>query len=191
MTNLHRIRVAWEGTGVVGGGVSTFYSQGALAPVITALSTLYNSVLGAIPPVVVIKFPNTGETLDEVSGAVVGAWTHTPAITPKSGSGPAPYAAGVGGRIVWATGDVYRRRHVRGSTYLVPFSSNQFEADGTIAGSWVSGFNTALGVCVSACLGDLAIYSRPRTSTSNDGKAHTVTGASVADKTSWLVTRRT
>jgi len=192
MTDLARIRMVWSGTGVVGGGVSTFYcSSSTVAPTLSALSTLMNSTLGSLPPAVNLNIQTSGEILNDVSGAVVGAWSETPAIATKVGSAPPSYAAGVGARIIWNSADVYRRRRVRGSTYIVPFSTNQYSTDGTIADSWISAFNTALGVYVNALAPNIFIWSRPTSATANDGKAHPITAATVAVKVSWLRTRRT
>ena len=190
MATISRIRFAWTGSAVAGGGVSTFYSSNSDPSVLaTAIRTFYVSSAGQFPATLEIACPSGGETIDEVSGAVNGAWSMTPGAN-VIGAGGTNYAAGVGMRCVFNTGAVVRRRRIRGSTYLVPLVSGAYDTSGTITNATLSPIVTALATMVAADGGSLRVYTRPQTTTSNDGAAHAVTSAVAVDKVSWLRSRR-
>lgn len=191
MATINRIRFAWTGSAVTGGGVSTFYSEGGDVAVATAaIRAFYFSMAGLFPASLEIVAPAGGETLDAVSGAVNGVWSTTPPAT-VVGSGSTSHAKGVGMRVVFNTNAITRRRRIRGCTYLVPIVASAFDTDGTILPGNITGITTAAATLIAADGGSLRVYTRPRTKVSNDGATHAITSATVPDKVSWLRSRRT
>ena len=191
MPTLSRVRVNWIGSAVTGGGVSTFYSTNSdPSALVAALKVFFGSFNGLFPSTMELQYPGSGETIDETSGAVNGAW----AITPPSntiGAGGNNYAAGVGCRIRWNTAAITRRRRVRGSTYLVPIVNTLYDTTGTIDNSSLALIQGAIPTLLAADSGSIRVYSRPQTTTSNDGAAHPITSGLAVDKVSWLRSRRT
>lgn len=191
MATISRIRVAWVGSAVTGGGVSTFYSANSdPSALVAALRVFFGSFNGIFPSTMELAYPSGGETLDEATGAVNGAWSMTaPANT--IGAGGNNYAAGVGCRVRWNTSAITRRRRVRGSTYIVPIVNTAYVADGTIDNASLALIQGAIPTLLAADGGSIRVYSRPLTTTSGDGAAHPITSGTAIDKVSWLRSRRT
>jgi hypothetical protein len=188
MSAISRCRVAWTGTGVVGGGISTFYTEGDPLQLQLALKTFYASLSSRIPTTVTVTVPAAGETLESTTGLLTGAWAAgTPGTT--TGASPDTFAAGVGTRVVWETAGITRGRHVRGATYLVPLRSAMFDSDGSINDTVRAAIQTAAQAVVVALGDDLVVWSRPIGGVG--GMIWTVQGASVPDRVSWLRSRRT
>lgn len=190
MTIMQRVRVQWSGTGVVGGGLSTFYTIGSAGDLTSALATLFGTLKSQIPPSVTILIPGSGETLESSDGVLAGAWT---AVPPAAivGTGQSEFAGGVGGRIVWSTAGITRGRRVRGSTYLVPLHNSAYDTNGSLSAAIMAGFPTPINNFVADLTPDLVIWSRPSGPGATDGVAHPVVAGAIADATSWLRTRRT
>ena len=191
MTSIARVRVEWIGSAVTGGGVSTFYTSN-LAPLafVTALRTFFGSFNGIFPSTMELKYPGSGELVDDTTGAIAGAWAIT-APGNTIGAGGNNYAAGVGARVRWETGAVTRRRRVRGSTYIVPCVNTAYDTSGTIDNASLALIQGAIPTLLAADGGSMRIWTRPRTTTSNDGVAHPVVSGTAVDKVSWLRSRRT
>jgi hypothetical protein len=191
MTTISRIRLEWGSSGVVGGGVSTFYSANSDPSVlITALRTNLNALAGIFPNDVQILFPSGGDTLNAETGAVTGVWSMT-AASPVNGTATGSWASGVGGRLVWNTAGVTRRRRVKGSTYLVPMAANQYSDFGTIAATTVESMQTVATTLAAADGASMRVWSRPQSTTSGDGHAWPVLSGTAKATVTWLRTRRT
>jgi hypothetical protein len=189
MAAISRLRCAWTGPGVVGGGLSTFYSEGDPLQLQLALKTFFSgTVMTALPSTVTITVPASGETLESTTGTLTGGWTAGTAQT-TSGSSSAVYPAGVGCRVVWETAGVTRGRRVRGSTYLVPFAGNMYDLDGSILNSVRTSLQTAAEQVIVAMGDDMVVFSRPKGGA--PGMIWTVQSAALPDKVSWLRSRRT
>jgi len=188
MTTLVRVRVALGGTAVTGPGVSTFYSAGAASVIQPALKAFYTSLLSAFPIGLTITVPTAGETIDDNTGAINGAWAAGSGGT-LTGAGAGNYPAGVGARIVWETAGITGGRRVRGSTYLVPLAGGSYDADGSIIAAGIVSFDAAASTLVTALGGEMVILSR--VTSSHSGTSHAVTSSRTPDKVSWLRSRRT
>jgi hypothetical protein len=185
VASIRRIIVGWQ-TGAGGPGVSVFYTDGA-GDVTAALGAYFNAIKASFPPVVTWQIPNTGDTLDDVSGAVTGAWTGGTSAT-IAGTGSAQYFAGTGAYVRWVTGAVHNRRKVYGRTFLLPIINAGADNDGTIGGATLSTLQTATTVLAGGGL--LRIWHRPTSATSSDGVSFPVVAGIVVDKTTSLKTRR-
>ena len=189
MPNLHRVRVAISGGGVVGGGLTTFYVDELTGlPDPADFGAFFDSLKGLIPDQVNFNVPSTGDTIDAATGQLMGTWTNG---TPQNvgGTSGADFAAGVGARIVWETGVVRGGRRVRGSTFIVPLASTNLDPDGT----WNP---TAVTVPIKAAADVLlgravppVVWSRPRTGLG--GASVGITSSRVPVQVSWLRSRRT
>jgi len=198
MTDLRRMRVTWTGAGVVGDGVSTFYSANPDPSGFPAAVRAFFNGLGtlAFPPLTV-QVPNTGDTISSVDGALVGTWTDGTVPAPFVGTNTGDYAKGVGGQIRWVTNAVVNRRRLEGSTFLVPFAAGIFDTDGTLDTSMVTALKTA-GDTLIASTSMLSIWARPLparpgahgTLPARPGESHLVMACKVPDRVSWLKSRR-
>ncbi len=190
MTTLERYRVAWTGTTVIGGGVSTFYTGAGQAAVFQpALKTFFTALKTICPTGTTWTVPTAGETIDDNTGEVNGTWSA------GSGGGifatnSTEYAMGVGARIVWETAGMTGGRRVRGSTYIVPLGSNQWENNGTLSAACLTSLFAAANTLRSSIPAEeMVVLTRLRSTTS--GTSHGVLSAEVPDKVSWLRTRKT
>ena len=188
MANLQRVRVLWGGSPVVGPGVSTFYWDEAVTGFLPALNTFFSSCAGRMPNGLTLTIPNTGDLIDVATGEISGSWSDT-IVSGAAGGSANAYAAGVGVRVSWSTSGIRHGRRVRGSTFLVPITTDCYATDGTIGAAFLSTFQSAAGTLIVAQGANMRIYSRP--SDGAPGQANPVTGALVPDRISWLRTRRT
>lgn len=163
-----------------------------------ALITFFNSLKGFFTAGTTWTIPNNGDSLDETTGALTGAWTGgtTTAVTgTASGSN---YIAGAGARIVWTTNDIFARRRVKGATFLTGMNAIEFQVDGTPQATTVASVLTACNALITA-MPLMAIWSRPvpvqppttPPTFSRLGASHIVLGGFLNDKASWLRSRRT
>lgn len=189
MTAILRLRVGWNGSGVIGPGVSTFYSAATSpAALRAAVSDFFTPFLPNIPATVNLVIPPTGEELEDSTGEVTDVWSDGSPIL-KVGIDTGAFAAGVGCRIQWATNGVTNNRRVRGSTYIVPLGSGAYDSNGTLHSTVVGYANLAANDLIADLVGGLVVWTRPI----NDagGKIQTVTAGSCPDRVSWLRSRRT
>jgi len=189
VANLKRVRVVWSGSGVVGPGVSTFYFVSAATGFPTDLQTFFQAIKAALPSSVTVSVPNTGDTIDETTGALVGVWTDSGGSS-TVGTSSTLFAGGVGMRCRWITAGIHRGRRVIGSTFIAPMQSASFSTDGTPDAGSVTLLQTAASALVSSSAGDMVIWSKPQPPAGSDGESNVVLSALVPDKTSWLRSRR-
>lgn len=189
MANLKRLRAAWSGNGVVGPGVSTFYFTATATGFPADLQTFFQAVKSNFPSSVTITVPNTGDTIDETTGALQGVWTDAGGST-TVGTGSGAFAGGVGMRCRWITGGIHNGRRVIGTTFLAPMVNLAWDTDGTPGAATVSGIQTAASALVSAVTPDMVIWSKPTPPSGSDGESNAVVAALVPDAISWLRSRR-
>lgn len=187
MADMVRVRAIWTGTGVTGTGVSTFYSMGAALDARAAVSAFFTAVAGILPPTVTVSVPGEGEILDDVTGDVTGAWAANPG-TSHAGTGAGAFARGVGMRVVWGTNGITNGRRVRGSTFLVPIGSSNYENDGSIVAGALTAVSTAASAMRTSLGGDFVIWRRPKPGVA--GGTSSVLSSTVPDKVAWLTTRK-
>lgn len=192
MGNLYRMRVQWGGTGVVGGGISTFYfaSGATLANISPAVNTFFTAIKGNVPNTVTWTIPNGGDTLEDTTGELVGSWSSGGSFTVVA-TGTNQWASGVGGRFNWQTNTVINKRRLRGSTFICPMPNNLFDTDGTLNNTAVATMNTAAAAFIASTGVDFSIYHKPHPKGATNGEAHAVLSGTFPDKISWLRTRRT
>jgi hypothetical protein len=182
--------VVLGGTPVVGGGVSTFYSSGTGSAMFDALSLFYAAIGSHFPSGMTMTVEGSGDLLDSASGELTGAWSKGANAVHQGGSGVG-WVAGVGGRVVWRTAGTRNGRRVKGSTFLVPYTTSAYDQAGTLGDSIISTTNTAATALIAATTGVFCVWSRPSGEGATDGFISPVIGGSIPDKVSWLRSRRT
>jgi len=189
MATRSRIVVVLSGTGVVGGGQSTFHvEEGAEATAIAALATFYGVVAANSPDNVTFSIPNSGVTVDDSSGDVNGAWSGGTSPTPFAGAASSGFQMGVGARVRWNTPGTRNGRHVIGTTFLVPLASSAYTTDGFLLGAVSSALQSAANALLAA--ETFYILSRP-SGPLPDGTSWVAVAGTVPLNVSWLRSRRT
>lgn len=182
-----RCRVAWSGSPVVGPGLSTFYALNTSPGFPAAVRAFFASLTTLLYSGTTITVPNTGDVIDEATGAITGTWTDGAALTPVVGAASGVFAAGVGMQVRWRTGGIVAGRRVVGSTFLIPTTTGAFDATGTPGSATITVVQNAADAYIAAAP-FACIWSRP--APGRAGTDHLITSASVPDRPSWLVSRR-
>lgn len=186
MAALQRHRTTW--TGFVGGpGVTTLYWSDGTGPNLTAWNAFLTAIVGRFPTVVTWQSQNSGDRLDEATGAIVGSWSGT-AQSAVVGTGAGSYSAPVGSVVNWRTAGIVGGKRVRGRSFLVPMAGAAYDSDGTIAAAALTTLRTALATFVTAAAADLRVWHRPVDGAG--GSQHVVTAADIPDKAAVLRSRR-
>jgi len=197
MTDLYRTRAIWSGF-PGGPGVSTFYGLGSglLVPNIRALML---AVSGILPTDVTIQVENTGDILDDATGALTGSWTSSPVLS-VHGLQAGAYAAPSGVCMDWLTTTIADGHRLKGRTFFVPCSSVAYQNDGSIDPTQLATLITQAATFMAAASGDLVVWHRPRVAaaatawhpavTARAGSNGLVTGSGVPDKVVVLRSRR-
>lgn len=186
---IQRLRCAWQGTGIEGPGLTTFYAEadGTLAIQVGA-SGFFDAVKGMIPSGTTITIPAGGDVIDEATGQLTGTWGGSSSTT-ITATGTGTFAAGVGARVVWETSAIRGGRRVRGSTFIVPCTIAAYEANGTITSGTLTLMQNGISAMLAQVPTQMRVWSRPRPGLA--GAAVQVERGVAPDKVSWLRSRRT
>lgn len=183
---LNRVRVAL--TGVSGlPGVATFHFGSSVTDM-SALRTFWDSIKALFPNSMVISVPNAGDTINEDTGQIQGAWSG-PAQTNVVGTGGVGgYLATAGAMVRWGTPQVIDGRRPIGKTFLVPAMNSVFSSSGTIAGANISTIQAAATALIVAYAGEMKVYHRPKDG--HGGVGATITVGTAITKQVVLRSRR-
>jgi hypothetical protein len=185
--NLGRHRTVWNGF-VGGPGVSTLYWDIAAAtPNLTAWNTFLTAIASRIASTVVLQSQNSGDVLDDVTGAIIGSWTGA-AQAAVLGSSTGVYSAPAGGVINWRSAGIVNGHRVRGRTFLVPMGGAQYDADGSLGTTALTSMRSALATFQAAASPNLLVWHRPVGG--SGGNSFPVTSADIPDKSAILRSRR-
>jgi len=184
---MQRVRVHW--TGFTGGpGVNTLFYNDAPADPAPDLFTFFNAIKALIPTSVTITIDNSGDLIDEATGAISGAWSGTSAST-VTGTTSALYAGPTGAVVDLKTSTVVGRRRLQGRMFLVPLTTDCYQADGTLATSQLGTLRAAATALQGSTSGaDLVVWHRP--TPGHAGSKAAVTSAFVPDLAAVLRSRR-
>lgn len=189
MTDLARVQVLLTGTGVVGGGVSTFYCLASGSDGFPdALETFYGVVAANSPDNVTFTVPSSGDVISDASGEIVGAWSEPGEGGSFAGAANTPFQMGVGARVRWKTAGTRNGRRVVGTTFLAPLASSAFTTDGFLLTTVQTALQNAATALIAAH--EFRIFSRP-TGPLPDGASWTVISNTVPLDVTWLRSRRT
>lgn len=187
MPNIKRAYVEFNGPAFTGPARSVFYFLEAETGILAALGDLYESFQTWMPTGSGAGIFGSGDVLDSATGDLVGDWSEG-ADQGVGFSGSAEFAAGVGARIVWGTEGFASGRRVRGSTFLVPLIRSVYDSNGTLTSGAVEGLQDGVDAFATAVAGNHVIWTRPKNG--SGGGISTVVSSTVADKVSWLRSRR-
>lgn len=189
MVNLNVTTVRWSGF-PGGPGTSTFYFHEDATYDLTALHDFFGLMLGLIPTSVGLEVVNTGATIDDANGDLVGGWTKA-SVSTMTGSNAGDYPSGVGCTVRWETGAVRHGRSVRGRTYLAPLYGAIFDTDGSIDSSGRTTIQGAADTTIAAYAGEMMVWHRPKTVPEiRAGASNPITSAFVPDRPTMLRSRR-
>lgn len=191
--HLFRVVLTWQGPQVKGNAVTVLHFDGSnqTAPPVAAIKTAFDSVAGILPVGVTVTTPNTGDIIEDTTGALTGAWTGTGGGV-SNGSGPANCPAGVGACVGWATGGLVTGkrgpRRLRGRTFIVPLHNSCYDSDGTLYSTALGTMNTFKTNLLAA--GGMAIWHRPTAAAPSSGTSYAVASGTVKDRVAYLSSRR-
>lgn len=197
VASIFRSRFTWTGFNGAPGVSTFFFNTAPSATEIAAIQTFFNAVKNGIPSVVKISTDGGIDELDEANGELLGSSVVTPPAT-VTGAAGAAYAAPTGVIVHWTTPDVVGGRRVRGTTYLVPFTSF-FDTDGTVVASGITMLGSAAGTLWTTNFGKMVVWHRPKFGPKppsgprpllRDGSSHVVGGSLPVDKAVVLRSRR-
>jgi len=187
--------ITTEVTGFTGGpGILRFYTSEP--PVNTGpVTAFFNAVKGGLARGTSWQVHNTGNVYAEQTAELTGSWTVGGDGPPIAAVPSETYPAGVGVKLVLLTSTIVAGRRVRGGPFLVPCSGSIYDNDGSINASSLTIFRDALEDLFAA-EDSLVVWSRPfvprlgQTRPARVGSLAPVTSTTVADKVSWLRSRR-
>lgn len=157
---LQRVNVAWQNWPGAP-GLTTFFFDTISQTKIDALRTFFNALITYLPNNLTIQVPSTGDYIDEATGGIGGTWSVGTTPTVVTGSSASAYAGNAGMCIHWLTSGIIAGRRVRGRTFLVPFTSSAFEANGTPAAAAVTALTNAGNALLTTVGTSLQVWSRP------------------------------
>lgn len=156
-----RLRVAISGGGVVGPGLMTFYSRNLTPPLPGSVKAFLTTCAGAFAGGLTFSVPNSGDTLDETTGALVGGWSGSGGGSVTS-AGSGAYALGTGFMVKWNTGAVWGGHRIHGRTFMVPAPAAAFDSSGHVLAAEGSAVQSAGAQLITDNGGDLIVWVRPR-----------------------------
>jgi|SRR5215831_11865595 len=198
MAQIARMRCAWVGGGVVGPGLSTFYSTTTTTGFPAAIRAFFEAVKSQLHTGTTITVPNSGDLITVETGELAGTWSESSGGGVTTTSGAGMFVQGVGARVAWTTDGINAGRRVRGSTFLVPMDGDTYDTTGL----FLSGAVAILQAAADGLAGsgvDLQIYSPPKTHRDalgnrvidRDGQTQNLLSGNVPQSISWLRSRRT
>jgi hypothetical protein len=168
-------------------GLATFHFGSAVTDM-TALRTFWDAVKANFPNTWVLTIPNSGDTINEDTGQIQGAWSGPSQTNVVGTGGVGAFLATAGPMIRWTTPQVVDGRRPVGKTFLIPAMSSQFSSAGTILGSFVTTATTAAQALVVAYAGEMKTYHRPKAG--HGGVGCTITAGQCTNKQAVLRSRR-
>lgn len=161
MSTLNKIPVAW-GSWAGAPGVSTFYTFGGnLDNDVAAIRAFFNSLALQFPSGITFSVPGVGDTIDDATGLINGAWNATAAPAIVTGTGSGAYAGNAGGIVHWLTSGVANGHRVRGRTFLVPLIATAFDTQGSLSTTALTAIRSAAATLISSGAGDFRVWHRP------------------------------
>lgn len=191
--HLFRVVLTWAGPQVVGNSVTVLHYDGSnqSAPPVASILAAFDPLKPVLPTALTVTVPNTGDIIDDVDGSLQGIWSASGGGT-KGMTGTAPCAAGVGACIGWQTGGIVNGtkgpRKLRGRTFIVPMSSDSYDAQGTlstVAQTQLESFASQLQAA-----GPMGIWHRPSSLAARNGSSSSVLSHRIRDKVAYLSSRR-
>jgi hypothetical protein len=191
--HLFRVVLSWTGVSVVGSAVTVLHFDGSnqTAPPVAAIKTALTNGTVLFPNTLSCTVPNSGDVIEDTTGALTGVWTGTGGGT-VAFTGDSFSAAGVGACIGWTTGGIVNGakgpRKLRGRTFLVPLTATAYDTDGTLRAGYLTAAQTLANQLQAS--GPLAVWHRPTSAAAANGGSYAVLSNKVRDKVAYLSSRR-
>lgn len=191
MANLTRL--VWRWTGFPGApGFTNFYhlAAGSKTPSEAAAAErlLFDGVKANLPPSVKIDVDEAFTIWDSVTGDLSSASTLSAVPAQVVGTGATTFAGPTGAVVNWLTATPKGTRLMRGRSFLVPYSTSAFEANGTLSSVALIATQNAAQAMLTALGPNLVIWSKP--TEENTPAIGPVTEVRVPDKAVVLRSRR-
>lgn len=184
MTELSRLRTVWSGF-PGGPGVTTMYFLDT-ATAVASVHAFWATLAGIIPADVNLQVQNSGDVIEDSTGALTGAWTASAVAVIGGGDGE-KYAAPAGACINWLTETIGPHRRIRGRTFVVPLANDAYQTDGSLDATKLGYLQSAADDLVASQSASFVVWHR---GTGSDGTNGLVTAAHVHDFVSILRSRR-
>jgi hypothetical protein len=185
--NLARHRTTWNGFPGAPGVTTLYWDAAAATPNLAAWNTCLTAIAGRIPADVVFQSQNTGDVLDDATGAIIGVWTGAVQAS-VPGTGVGAYSAPAGAHANWRSAGIVSGHRVRGRTFLVPLIGTAFDADGSLSATALTTLRNAFTTFQAAAAPDLLVWHRPVGG--GGGNSFPVTSVDIPDKSAILRSRR-
>lgn len=190
---LNRVRVLWQNWAGAP-GYSNFYFQTGFPPPLAALRTFFEAIKTSIPTGLTLVYPAVGDVVNEETGQLTDAWSAAPPAN-TVGAASGAYAGAAGAVVLWKTSQVIHGRRPMGKTYLVPLSSNSFEAtNGSLTSAFLSASQSAVDAFIASASPNFQVWHRPLVDAlgniTRPGGMATVTSGSVPDMSAVMRSRR-
>lgn len=183
---LNRVRCPFSGVGGLP-GVATFHVGSGVTDM-SPIRAFWLAIAGVFPNSLIIGTPNSGDTINEATGQITGAWTGPIQSSVVGTGGAGAYSPTIGPMVRWITPQVVDGRRPIGKTFLIPSSSSIQSTAGTFTSAIITTIANAAVALVVALAGELKTWHRPNAK--GPGVACTITGASVSGKQMVLRSRR-
>lgn len=185
MATLSRIPVLWTGLTALP-GLSVFYCDSGV-DVITELKNWFTALAPLFPLNLSWNVPNSGDTINDATGAINGGWSSALAYT-IAASGAVTHAAGCGGYVKWGTAAIVNGRRLKGRTFLAPISIGYYDSNGTLTSVFLTTAGPATQTLVTA--GKLKVWHRPAPGGGGGGSSSLITTQFIPDQVTSLRSRR-
>lgn len=196
------VRTAWAGTsGGPGLTQTVFRDLGDNADItntqaqaaVNAVRAYWDGVKGLVPNEIVLTVQPVVDVYDLISGALVASQSVVTPPAAVSGTDTGVYAMAAGIKVNLNTSVIRAGRRVRGAMYIVPAGAAAYSSGGLVASTAKTTILTAATTMLASfTTGDieLLVWSRPTTTTSNDGDVAPVSTIEANEKTAVLRGRR-
>lgn len=156
------------------------------ATAVASVHAFWASLSSRLPDDVHIQVENFGDIIEDTTGDLTGSWS-ADAVAIVDGSATDAYAAPCGAVINWNTETIANHRRLRGKTFLVPLSSNQYQDDGSLTSTTLAGIQGSADDLVASQSSSFVVWHR---GTGSDGSDGLITSATVHDFVAVLRSRR-
>ena len=184
MTDIYRVRSVWSGF-PGGPGVTTMFFLD-VATAVASVHTFWTDISDRLPLDVHVQVQNVGDIINDETGDMTGAWS-AESVTVVNGASDNPYAAPVGACINWLTETIAHARRLRGRTFIVPISNQDFQSDGSLGAAPRADILAAAEALIESQSLSFVVWHR---GTGTDGSNGLITAATVPDKAVVLRSRR-
>lgn len=158
MVQLNRVRTGFLGLKGLPGVCTMYFTD--VTTVIASLQEFWGQLAGLFPAPMTIQIATIGDIIESTTGALVGQW-NLPAVSAIPALGQTVYSAPSGAVVDWLTATILDGHRVRGRSFLVPLSTNEYDSQGTILNATVDGLGLRSAALVTAEANKFVVWHRP------------------------------